>query len=128
MISLGALAVLIGLAVGVSSMGEHVETTLLSLGACIVTTGLLIAATGVFLKARLLQAQGESKPVQRKARGGCDVCGGVAVINCKVHQVHLCADCLGKHYDFRSCAYVPSSRRQGAKPGSEKSMAAKARS
>jgi hypothetical protein len=28
-----------------------------------------------------------------------------------VHQLHLCADCLGKHYDFRSCAYVPSTRR-----------------
>jgi len=28
-----------------------------------------------------------------------------------VHQVHLCADCLGQHYDLRSCTYVPSSRR-----------------
>jgi hypothetical protein len=129
MISLGGLAVLIGLAVGVSSMGERVETTLLSLGACVVSMGLLIAATGVFLKARLLQASaGETKPAQRKGRGGCDVCGGLAVVNCKVHQVHLCADCLGQHYDFRSCAYVPSTRRQGAKPGSEKSMAAKGRS
>jgi hypothetical protein len=28
-----------------------------------------------------------------------------------VHEIHLCGNCLGDHYDFRSCAYVPSTRR-----------------
>ncbi len=27
----------------------------------------------------------------------------------------MCADCLGQHYDFRTCSYVPSTRRTAAK-------------
>jgi len=37
------------------------------------------------------------------------------VIHCKVHQVHMCAECLGQHYDFRTCSYVPSTRRPATK-------------
>ena len=131
MIALGAVAALIGLVIAASSVGDHEGTTLLAVGMCVISMGLLLAATGVFLKARLLQASGgaaESKSSSKRGRGGCDLCGDAAVVHCKVHQVHLCAECLGKHYDLRSCAYVPSSRRQAAKASAEKSMAANARS
>lgn len=111
-------------------MGAQIEVTLLALGACALSLGSLTAAAGVYLKARLLQGQpgtaGEAKSAHRRGRNGCDICGDTPVVNCKVHQVHLCADCLGNHYDFRSCAYVPSTRRQGAKT-TAKGMAAKAR-
>jgi len=126
MIALGALAALIGMVIAASSMGGHDGSTLLAMGACLFSMGLLIAATGVFLKARLLQPSGEGKHSSKRGRGGCDLCGDAAAVHCKVHQVHLCPECLGKHYDFRSCAYVPSSRRQGAR-SNEKSMAARAR-
>jgi len=117
-IATGAVVVLLGLLVLPAALGEHVETSLLILGACGVSAGSVIAALGIYFKARAGQptdkaaSPGESRNSARKVRGGCDIChGDMPVIHCKVHQVHLCADCLGQHYDLRSCTYVPSSRR-----------------
>jgi hypothetical protein len=117
-IATGAVVVLLGLLVLPAALGEHVETSLLILGACGVSVGSVIAALGIYFKARAGQptdkavSTGESRNAARKVRGGCDIChGDMPVIHCKVHQVHLCADCLGQHYDLRSCTYVPSSRR-----------------
>ena len=122
MIAVGALAAVIGLIMLPAALGEHPDTSLLVLGACCFSLGSMVAASGVYFKARALQgkggsaAPGESKNTVRRVRGGCDVChGDLPVIHCKVHQVHLCADCLGQHYDFRTCAYVPSNRRNGTK-------------
>lgn len=85
------------------------------LGGCMLSMGLLLTAGGLYVKARALQgshAAGEANAKPR-VRGGCDLCAGDApVIHCKVHQLHLCPACLGEHYDFRSCAYVPSTRGQ----------------
>ncbi len=113
---------MIGLIMLPAALGEHPDTSLLVLGACCVSLGSMIAASGIYFKARALQSTGgatataETKNTTRRVRGGCDVChGDLPVIHCKVHQVHLCADCLGQHYDFRTCAYVPSNRRNGAK-------------
>jgi hypothetical protein len=131
MIAVGTLGALAGLGLAASSMGVQIETTLLALGACALSIGSLTAATGVYIKARLLQGQpgaaSEGKNGQRRGRSGCDICGDTPVVNCKVHKVDLCADCLGEHYDFRSCAYVPSPRRQAAKSSTGKVMAAKVR-
>ncbi len=132
MIAAGALAMFAGLCVLPAGLGEHADSNLLSLGACLVSLGALIAASGLYLKARALQAtNGPATPVKetknslRRVRGGCDACrGDQPVIHCKVHQLHLCATCLAEHYDFRSCAYVPSTR-QSAKGG--RAMAARVR-
>jgi hypothetical protein len=122
MIAVGALGLVIGLVMLPAAFGDHPDTNLLVLGACCVSLGSMIAASGVYFKARVLQSNGsagapaEPKNSTRRVRGGCDVChGDLPVIHCKVHQVHLCADCLGQHYDFRTCAYAPSNRRNGAK-------------
>ena len=121
---MGALGAVIGLIMLPAALGEHPDTSLLILGACGVSLGSMIAASGIYLKARALQARRtaqarlrqKSKNTTRRVRGGCDVChGDLPVIHCKVHQVHLCADCLGQHYDFRTCTYVPSTRRTAAK-------------
>jgi hypothetical protein len=109
MIAIGALGAVIGLIMLPAALGEHPDTSLLVLGACCVSLGSMVAASGVYFKARALQSSGstaapaEPKNSTRRVRGGCD-------------RVHLCADCLGQHYDFRTCAYVPSTRRSGAKP------------
>jgi hypothetical protein len=100
-----------------------VDTSLFTLGACGVSLGSMIAASGIYMKFRTTKSEdrpgassGESKNSGRRVRGGCDIChGDMPVIHCKVHQVHLCPDCLGQHYDFRSCAYVPSTRRTAPK-------------
>jgi hypothetical protein len=125
LIVVGALGACIGLIMLPAALGEHPDTSLLILGACGVSLGSLVAASGIYLKARTVQipagapgASGESKNSTRRVRGGCDVChGDQPVIHCKVHQVHMCADCLARHYDFRTCSYVPSTRRATAKSG-----------
>jgi hypothetical protein len=123
LIAVGALGACIGLIMLPAALGEHPDTSLLILGACGVSLGSLTAASGIYFKARAIQfpaggqgAPGESKNSAKRVRGGCDVChGDLPVIHCKVHQVHLCADCLGQHYDFRTCSYVPSTRRSAGK-------------
>lgn len=125
MIAVGVLGGITGILMLPAALGEHPDTSLLVLGACGVSLGSMIAASGVYFKARALQSAAgtggvlaESKNSRRRVRGGCDVChGDLPVIHCKVHQVHLCPDCLGQHYDFRTCSYVPSTRRASAKAG-----------
>ena len=130
MITAGALAGFCGLCVlPAALLGEHRDVTLLGLGACLLSLGALSTASGIYWKARLLQsripagtADGESK--SRRVRGGCQLCGTeTPVIQCRVHQLQLCPLCLAEHYDFRSCAYVPTTRRPTTKSG--KGMAAK---
>jgi hypothetical protein len=123
LIGLGAVAALAGMIVLPAALGSNPDTSLLLLGACGVGLGSLISASGVYLKARAIQSpagssgtSGEPKTSTRRVRGGCDIChGDMPVIHCKVHQVHMCAECLGQHYDFRTCSYVPSTRRPAAK-------------
>lgn len=121
LIGLGALGACIGLIMLPAALGEHPDTSLLILGACGVSLGSLTAATGIFFKARALPSpasgtSGEPKTSTRRVRGGCDIChGDLPVIHCKVHQLHMCADCMGQHYDVRTCAYVPSTRGAAAK-------------
>jgi|SRR6266849_3550565 hypothetical protein len=125
MIALGVVVLLMGVLVLPAALGEHPDTSLIALGACGVSLGSMIAALGIYVKARALQSpdapgapSGETKSSTRRVRGGCDVChGDQPVIHCKVHQVHLCADCLVQHYDFRSCTYLPSTRRSSPKTG-----------
>jgi len=127
MIGAGAVALVVGLLMLPAALGVRVDTSLLILSACGVSLGSLIASTGIYFKARAIASPegaaflGESKQSTRRVRGGCDVChGDLPVIHCKVHQVHLCPDCVAKHYDFRSCAYVPSTR--GADPKTAKAV------
>jgi hypothetical protein len=117
MIAVGALGGFVGMLMLPAALGEHPDPSLLLLGACGVSLGSIIAASGIYLKAHAIQSPtgsgsaGESKNTKRRVRGGCDVChGDLPVIRCKVHQVHLCPECLGRHYDARTCAYVPSTR------------------
>jgi hypothetical protein len=123
LVGVGAVGALIGIIVLPAALGANPDTSLLILGASAVALGSLVASAGFYLKLRAIQpgvpaggASAESKNSTRKVRGGCDIChGDMPVIHCKVHQVHMCADCLGQHYDFRTCSYVPSTRRPSAK-------------
>jgi uncharacterized membrane protein len=122
------------LALIILSAGLHKQADanqIIVLGACVLSMGLLLAAGGTYVKTRALQSSYPSPEANHKARvrGGCDLCAGDApVIQCKVHQLHLCPACLAEHYDFRSCAYVPSTRgrapRTARTPGKARSAAA----
>ncbi len=123
----------IGLCLLPGALGDHPDADMLELGACQFSLGALIVATGIYAKARIVQAAIASGALPREAatstqrgRGGCDLCGTEApVVQCKVHQLHLCGTCLAQHYDVRSCAFVPTSRTATNRGG--RTLAANAR-
>jgi len=111
----GCFLMLMGLCFLPAAFGQHPDVSILQGGICLFALGALIATIATYLKARPLQSsaasQATAKAQPKRIRGGCDLCGvELPVIHCRVHQVHLCGNCLSDHYDFRSCAYVPSTR------------------
>jgi hypothetical protein len=132
-IGAGVLMMFIGLCFLPAGFGAHPAADMLEIGACQFSLGALIAAGGIYAKARIVQfaiASGEPRKAptaaNQRVRGGCDLCGTEApIVECKVHQLHLCGTCLSQHYDVRSCAYVPTSRASSNKGG--RKLAANAR-
>jgi len=131
-IAAGAVFMAIGLCFLPAALGERPDADLLEVGACLFSLGALIIAAGMYTKARMVQmeiASGEPRKgptSNQRVRGGCDLCGTEApVVQCKVHQLHLCGSCLTQHYDVRSCAYVPTTRTATNKTG--RNLAANAR-
>jgi hypothetical protein len=132
MIAVGILVGLIGLCVLPAAFGERGDNNLLGVAGTVFGMGALAAAAGFYLNGQALQSKAmggtPSKPSgnsTRRTRGACDLCRNeTPVVHCKVHQLHLCGRCLAEHYDFRSCVYVPSTRRTESKV--EKRMAARA--
>ena len=116
MMAVGAFIAFMGLCFLPAAFGPDSDKTMLGAGAVIVATGMLLISAGFYVKARTLgtgAASTHSTATTKKNRKSiCDRCAvEEPVIQCRVHQLHLCAECLNKHYDFRSCAYVPSTRR-----------------
>ena len=117
LMAMGALIAFVGLCFLPAAFGPGADKTMLGAGAVVVATGILLIAAGFYVKARSLGTEATlvSAPATTKlvrSKSNCDQCGqDDPVIQCRVHQIHLCGACLGKHYDFRSCAYVPSTRR-----------------
>ena len=115
MIGVGGAAMFLGLCFVPAALGQQSDPALLAAGGCTFSMGALLISAGIYFKARMLQSgvtPAHEPVVARKVRGGCDLCkGDLPVIQCRVHQLHLCANCLGDHYDVRSCAYSPSTRR-----------------
>jgi hypothetical protein len=124
-IAAGAVLMFIGLCFLPVALSTHPDPDLLEVGACQFSLGALVIAAGIYAKARVAQAgvpSGDSRKEpgisNQRVRGGCDLCGTEApVVQCKVHQLHLCGSCLAQHYDVRSCAYVPTSRTASGKTG-----------
>jgi len=113
----GGLLMLLSLALVPAALGQHHDESILGAGICSFSFGALLCGAGFYLKTRSLHA---ALPpgiaiAQQKTRGGCDVCRSeVPAVLCRVHNLHICGDCLSNHYDFRSCVYVPSTRRAAA--------------
>jgi hypothetical protein len=127
----GVMLMFIGLCFLPAALGDHPDADMLEIGACQFSLGALVLAAGIYAKARVLQAaiaSGDLPKVpapNQRVRGGCDLCGTEApVVQCKVHQLHLCGNCLAQHYDVRSCAYVPTTR---TAPSKGRALAANAR-
>jgi ribosomal protein S14 len=117
LMAIGALIAFVGLCFLPAAFGSGADKTMLGAGAVVVATGILLISAGFYIKARSIgtEAATINAPANTKrsrSKSSCDQCGqDDPVIQCRVHQIHLCGGCLSKHYDFRSCAYVPSTRR-----------------
>jgi hypothetical protein len=112
----GCFLMVLGLAFLPAAFGTHPDESILGLGICVFSLGALTVAGGLYMKAHALKSgttgANAPKAQPKRVRGGCDLCGSeTPVIHCRVHDIHVCGNCLGNHYDFRSCAYVPSTRR-----------------
>lgn len=114
----GTLLMLAGLIFLASSISQRQDEAVSGIGLCAFSLGALLCSTGIYLKARTAQAEipaTTSKRPEPKQRGGCDLCGTeVPAVMCRVHQLHLCPNCLARHYDTRSCIFIPSTRRSPA--------------
>lgn len=122
LIAMGAIAAFAGLLCLPAAMHDRVDSNVLGMGLGLFSAGMLLMASGFYLNARQLSSQAPAEsaaPVPAPAarpRGGCELCGMEApVIFCKTHELHMCGACLARHYDVRSCAYVPTTRRDSAK-------------
>ncbi len=115
MIAFGSFLMLLGLTFLASALAQRQDESIAGAGICAFSFGALLGASGMYLKARTIQAAlpvSSNPKAQARLRGGCDLCGTESpAVACRVHQLHLCPACLAKHYDMRSCVYVPSTRR-----------------
>lgn len=119
LIGIGCCIAFLGLCALPGAYLPNSDKILLGAGLTILSTGMMLVAGGLYIKARSFPetvAGGSASSTKRGRKATCDGCGkNEPVIQCRVHQVHLCGECLGNHYDFRACAYVPSTRRSTAK-------------
>jgi hypothetical protein len=128
LILLGVFVALGGLITLPAATRSGADRNLLGAGMSVFAMGVLMIAIGIYFKAKDLPSSGKpGKPLEEtEKKGGCERCHSKPpAVQCKVHQIHLCDNCLSDHYDFRSCVYVPSTRR--ATPKINKTMVAKAR-
>ena len=128
LVLLGVLIALGGLIILPAAARNGADRNLLGAGMSVFAMGALTMAIGIYMKAKDIQSVARpGKPLEEaQKKGGCERCHAKPpAVQCKVHQIHLCDSCLSDHYDFRSCVYVPSTRR--STPKSSKTMAAKAR-
>src|ERR1700682_6508408 len=101
-IGLGVIVLFAGLCVLPGAFGKTPDSSLLPVGACLFSMGAVFIAAGIYLKASSIQASNAASTVQvpslnRKNRGGCELCGPEApVVFCKIHQLHLCGNCLAQ--------------------------------
>jgi ribosomal protein S14 len=123
----GVVFAFLGLCVLPAAFGKQPDTATLGLGATIFSLGTLMISAGIYLKARWLQSTTPETPTAQDTRGrsGCELCGTEAsVVHCKTHQLELCGNCLARHYDNRSCSYVPRYRANASK-STARAMAAR---
>lgn len=130
LIWLGSLSAFLSLCVLPAALEKNADGAVMALTGSLFSVGAMTIALGLYVKTRFLQAQQpqRSAPVEKEnsqqRRGGCNLCGTeTPVIQCKVHQLELCGSCLTRHYDYRSCSYIP--REEGY--SSSRTMAARSR-
>ena len=113
LIGIGCLFAVVGLCFLPAAFGPHPDPSLLSGGAMLFSLGMVFSSGGFYVKARCWRD--ETTPARSRApekharRILCTLCGkNEVLIHCRVHRLQLCSACIGQHYDFRTCVYVPT--------------------
>jgi len=111
MIGIGCFLAAVGLCFFPAAFSGQRDASILAAGGMIFSTGMVLAAAGFYIKARNWAEAAPSKSNSKGRRKICNLCGeNESAVECRVHRLNLCPECLGNHYDFKSCAYVPSTR------------------
>ncbi len=118
MIIVGALVSLAGVMALPSALSGNKDPELLGTALAFFGMGAVLMALSFYLQARALRSQINADPniiaalQAGKRKGTCDSCKAAgAVIQCTMHRVSLCPNCLAQHYDSRGCVYVPAVRK-----------------
>jgi hypothetical protein len=109
----GVLFAFLGLCVLPAALGAKSDPSEVGIAATLFSFGILLVAGGIYAKAMVLKLslpEMKAAPAPgKRGRAGCELCGTEQpVVQCKVHQLQLCGTCLTRHYDHRSCSYIPS--------------------
>ena len=119
LITVGCLLMLMGLTLFSASVSQHQDDSILGAGILAFSFGALLTAGGIYMRGRGLLASAATaapKTQQKQQRSGCDLCGiDTPAVMCRAHQLHMCPTCLARHFDARSCVYIPSSRKPATK-------------
>ena len=118
-IAAGALVSFVGLLFLPSAFNSQGrDESLLGAGLAIFSLGALTIAVAFYFKTKALRAEIGSDPNRAASLNGkrrkmsCDSCHQAApVIQCTMHKMSLCSNCLSQHYDSRACVYVPAIRK-----------------
>ncbi len=114
LIGIGCCIAFAGLCFLPAAFGPHPDGSMLSAGAMLFSAGMVLAASGMYVKARYWAQSAPATGAKSDKKGTqkpCKLCSKPdALIFCRAHEMQLCADCLGKHFDFRSCVYIPIER------------------
>ena len=117
-----AFSVLLGLAgiiiIASQATGESSDTVRAA-GLFVFSCGVLLAAFGLYQRARQSESAAVSDaatlPRKKKTDRQCSVCNrNRAEVFCRVHILRLCLNCMNTHDDGRNCSYVPASRATAA--------------
>ena len=126
----GGIITFFGLCLLPAALSDAHDASSVALAGSLFSFGALTMAGGFYLKARALgegssRSKRENGSQGRKLKGSCESChADEAAVQCTVHRIHLCANCLSQHYDFRSCAYTPSTRRGAVRAAKSQAMKA----
>jgi len=131
LIAAGALISFVGLLFLPSALdAQHRDESLLGAGLAVFSLGALTMAVAFYFKTEILRAEIGSDPSRaslpngKRRRISCDSCHQAApVIQCTMHKMGLCSNCLSQHYDSRACVYVPAIRKGTGKMAKSASAA-----
>ncbi|PYX82083.1 MAG: hypothetical protein DMG70_16365 [Acidobacteria bacterium] len=122
-IAAGALVSFVGLLFLPSALNsQNRDESMLGAGLAIFSLGALMIAVAFYFKTKALRGEIGSEPNRaallngKRRRITCDSCHQAApVIQCTMHKMSLCSNCLSQHYDSRACVYVPAIRKSAGR-------------